>query len=433
MKMNTDDPKLTAYALGELDETERSTIARAIADSPEAQRFVADTQKLARTLRSQFGSELRAESTVPRKFMVGTDDPFWSKAGSLAIAACLALLALIGAIAVGTYKSGKTPTLPSSVAREGTVARSEPGEFAAVEGEEPGEIKRDPGREAGAALPAYVGEQPFVTVWNNLHSSFPIIVSSASYLDVQRSINAGILPEKDAIRIEQLVNYFNYDYPEPSQDEPFSISVDVASCPWEQSHRLVRIGLKGRNVPSDVHGGKVIAKDANIDVEFNPARVGSYRLIGYDRHSPRSAKLNERNAGADEISAGYTVTALYELVPVTQQNVGLHAQSLSVTSQAGETLLSAKLRFKKPSNNEVGSIESMVPDEGVDFAAAHDDLKFAAAVAEFAMILCDSGYKGNGTLVAVLKWAQEGKGRDANGYRAGFIELVRKAQALKRG
>ena len=118
------------------------------------------------------------------------------------------------------------------------------------------------------------------------------------------------------------------------------------------------------------------------------------------------------------------MTALYELVPVAQQ---------VVTRQEPQTLLSAKLAFKKPGGNgEVQNIERSVIDEGVDFAQAHPDLKFAAAVAEFGMILCDSDYKGSGTLGAVLKWAQEGKGVDANGYRAGFIELVRKAQALKK-
>ncbi len=67
------------------------------------------------------------------------------------------------------------------------------------------------------------------------------------------------------------------------------------------------------------------------------------------------------------------------------------------------------------------------------FENAPADLKFAAAVAGFGMILRDSKYKGNGTVAAVLEWAQEGKGNDANGYRAGFIDLVRKAQALIKG
>ena len=68
-----------------------------------------------------------------------------------------------------------------------------------------------------------------------------------------------------------------------------------------------------------------------------------------------------------------------------------------------------------------------------DFAKAAPDLKFAAAVAEFGMLLRDSEHKGNGTFGAVLEWAEEGKASDANGYRAGFIELVRKAQTLKKG
>jgi Ca-activated chloride channel family protein len=74
-----------------------------------------------------------------------------------------------------------------------------------------------------------------------------------------------------------------------------------------------------------------------------------------------------------------------------------------------------------------------VTDNGVRFDKAADDFRFAAAVAGFGMILRDSEHKGNGTLGAVLEWANEGKGSDANGYRAGFIELVKKAQTLKKG
>jgi len=75
----------------------------------------------------------------------------------------------------------------------------------------------------------------------------------------------------------------------------------------------------------------------------------------------------------------------------------------------------------------------VVTDSNAAFASASPDFKFAAAVAEFGMLLRDSEHKGNGTLGAVLEWAQEGKGIDANGYRAEFVDLVRKAQALTRG
>src|SRR5205823_5763885 len=64
----------------------------------------------------------------------------------------------------------------------------------------------------------------------------------------------GSLPPKDAVRLEEMINYFTYDYPQPEGEKPFSINIDMASCPWESSHRLVRIGLKGREVAVDKHG-----------------------------------------------------------------------------------------------------------------------------------------------------------------------------------
>ena len=87
MKMNLDDPKLTAYALDELEEPEKSAVAHAVGDSPEAQRVVVETRQLARTLRSQYKLELNEEWIAPRRFIAVTDDSFWSKAGPLAIAA----------------------------------------------------------------------------------------------------------------------------------------------------------------------------------------------------------------------------------------------------------------------------------------------------------------------------------------------------------
>jgi len=104
----------------------------------------------------------------------------------------------------------------------------------------------------------------------------------------------------------------------------------------------------------------------------------------------------------------------------------------NVAGGAAEPLLTAKLQLNTRSiDAAVGLIQRTLSDTGFDFAAAPRDLKFAAAVAEFGMILRDSEYKGNGSLQQVLEWAQQGKGADMNGYRADFIELVRKALALK--
>jgi hypothetical protein len=426
-KMNIDDPKLTAYALGELDEAERATIARAIADSPKAQLFVADTQHLASALRSQFRFEVERELIVPEKLMALDDDPFWSKAGPLAIAAVLAALAVIGAVALGTNKSGGiSPPLRASSSRQVAGTPSAANEFSTVEGEEAAQTSQDRGREAGAGPYAYTGERPFVSVLGSPRSNFPLLVNSASYLEVQRSLNAGVLPAKDTVRIEGMINYFPYEFAQPMGHEPFSINVDVVTCPWEPAHRLVRIGVVAREATA-------IAEDSRIEVEFNPRCVTSYRLIGYDRQPSARQNLKEEKVGSAWIGSGYTVTAFYETVPATQQSGTIDTRTRSVIEQATDQFLTAKLQARMPGNDAGQFIERVVKDEGSAFAEASQDLKFAAAVAEFGMILRDSEYKGNGTLGKVLEWAQQGKGADTRGYRAEFIELVRKAQALKRG
>ncbi len=133
------------------------------------------------------------------------------------------------------------------------------------------------------------------------------------------------------------------------------------------------------------------------------------------------------------MAAGYTLTTFYEVVPLKRVGTAAHTQMPNVAGEASEPLLTAKLQLNTRGNDAaVGLIQRTLSDTGFDFAAAPSDLKFAAAVAEFGMILRDSEYKGNGSLQQVLEWAQQGKGADMNGYRADFIELVRKAQALKR-
>ena len=192
-----------------------------------------------------------------------------------------------------------------------------------------------------------------------------------------------------------------------------------------------------------------IAKDVKIQVEFNPALVASYRLIGYEKRMRRKEDFNNDKIDAGEIGAGHTVTALYEVVPVDSsanptasvppvdplkyQPPNPMAVATSQASSNRKELLTAKLRYKKPEGETSELIERSLTDNGVKFENASPDLKFAAAVAEFGMILRNSEHKGNGTLSAVLEWATEGKGRDTNGYRAGFIELVRRAQSLSRG
>ena len=91
-------------------------------------------------------------------------------------------------------------------------------------------------------------ENPFVRVGDDPRSTFSIDVDTASYANVRRFLGQGTRPPKDAVRIEELINYFSYDYPQPHGEQPFSISLEVAEAPWRKEHRLVQVGLKGREV-----------------------------------------------------------------------------------------------------------------------------------------------------------------------------------------
>jgi len=179
-----------------------------------------------------------------------------------------------------------------------------------------------------------------------------------------------------------------------------------------------------------------------IQVEFNPAQVASYRLIGYEKRLLRKEDFNNDKIDAGEIGAGHSVTALYEIVPTgTGPNPAASVPPVDPLKYQANTpapfnkpgspeMLTVKLRYKEPEGDTSRLIERPFVDPGTTFANAAPDLKFAAAVAEFGMILRGSEYQGSGSLGAVAEWAEEGKGSDPNGYRAGFLELVRKARAL---
>ena len=412
--MNVDDPKLTAYALDELDEPERSAIARATADSPEGQRFVAETQDLARALRSQYRLELQRGLISSGKLETIDGDAFWSKAGPLAIAALIAVLALVGAVVFSGNESRISPPSSSNLPPHLAGDRAQPNQFAPVEAEDAARSSQNEKFEADAGPYAFTGERPFVSVTSRPRSSVPLVVNSPSYLDVRRSINAGLLPPRESVRVEGMINHFPYEYPQPTAGEPFSLNLDVVICPWDPTHRLVRIGLKGRQ---DV----AVRADSSIEVEFNPRQVASYRLIGYDRQKTETQSSNEESVGSYSVAVGPTLTTLYEIVPLKRARTAAHAQVPSAAREASEPLLTARLQLKTRGNDEaVGLIQRTLSDTGFDFAAAPSDLKFAAAVAEFGMLLRDSEYKGNGSLQQVIEWAQQGMGADVN------------AQALKK-
>jgi Ca-activated chloride channel family protein len=481
--------------------------------------------------------------------------------------------------------------------------------------EAPGFHYRAPGTEQYDPI----AENLFLAVAKQPLSTFAIDVDTASYANVRRFLNEGRRPPRDAVRIEELINYFPYHYAPPNGETPFAVHLEVAQCPWNGNHRLARVALKGREVqrerrgPSNLvflldvsgsmaepnkldlvkqamlllveqlgendrvaivtyadetglrlkstnasrkreiadtiqalsangstnggagiqlayqqarenflkegnnrviwatdgdlnvgitsdaelvrliqqesksgvfltvlgvgtgnlkdsklekiadrgHGSyhyldslrearKVlveqlsgstvtIAKDVKIQVEFNPSEVGAYRLIGYENRRMAARDFHNDKKEAGDIGAGHAVTALYELVPRREEQPGettvlkyqkVPERNLTDAARNGE-LLTVRLRYKEPQGEHSRLLEFALRDSEKRFGQATADFQFAAAVASFGMLLRGSRNMGNTTFGSVEEIAAATLGDDPNGYRAEFVDLVRKAKQMR--
>lgn len=459
-----------------------------------------------------------------------------------------------------------------------------------------------------------ISENQFVSALSNPLSTFSVDVDRAAYANIRRFLTSSQLPPPDAVRIEEMINYFDYSYPSPRGPEPFSVNLELAQCPWNKEHQLISIGLKGKEIavnslPSsnlvfllDVSGsmdepnklpllkqsfsilvdklrssdrvamvvyagaaglvlpstscddkakileafdklqaggstaggegiklayeiakqnfikggnnrvilatdgdfnigessdaamerlieqkrqegiyltvlgfgmgnykdskmeklsnagngnyayidnimeaqktlGKeffgtiyTIAKDVKIQVEFNPAKVKAYRLIGYENRMLKAEDFNDDKKDAGEIGSGHTVTALYEIIPAGSKETipgidELEYQKTSVVSSPD--IMTLKLRYKEP-DGETSKLLKQKVSESDFMKSLSDDFRWAAAVAEFGLILRDSKFKGDSEFKQVLEFAEAAKGNDPDGYRAEFIKLVKTAELLKK-
>jgi Ca-activated chloride channel family protein len=463
-----------------------------------------------------------------------------------------------------------------------------------------------------------ISENRFLAASANPLSTFSIDVDAASYSNVRRFLSQGALPPKDAVRLEELVNYFPYRYPDRSGRHPFAVSTEVGPCPWEPEHRLVRIGLQARHVPTrdlppsnlvfliDVSGSMMspdklplvqqafralvrelrardrvaivvyagaaglvlpstsgadkaaildaidrlqaggstaggaglrlaydvarehfdaegnnrvilatdgdfnvgvssdaemvrlvekrreegtfltvlgfgignlkdskmeqmadkgnghyayidsfreaqkvfvqefggtlftVAKDVKIQVEFNPARVQSYRLLGYENRLLAKEDFADDRKDAGEMGSGHSVTALYEVVPVGATPLAggddsLTYQRVDVRPEAKRSaeLLTVRVRYKDPQGSTSRLLETPVTNRAA--GAGSEDMRFASAVAEFALLLRDSEHRGRASYEQVLALARGARGEDEQGYRGEFIGLVESARTLGAG
>ncbi|WP_430409083.1 YfbK domain-containing protein [Kordia sp.] len=172
-----------------------------------------------------------------------------------------------------------------------------------------------------------------------------------------------------------------------------------------------------------------IAKDVKLQLEFNPTIVQGYRLIGYENRLLADEDFKDDEKDAGELGSGHTVTALYEIIPVgAKTNYLKEVDSLKYTkteitkSSYSNELLTVKLRYKKPTEDTSIELKEVVANTLTENLSS--DFNFTAAVALYGMQLKSSKYHNNTNLETVLTLAEQGRGKDSNGYRAEFIRLV---------
>ncbi len=295
-----------------------------------------------------------------------------------------------------TYESGEAKRLFGDLAKNGCVVITTP----------KGNYSIEDDRNYVA-----LSEVPFMATKDEVYSTFSMNVSSTGYTTVKQMIEKGQNIPYDAVVIEEMINHFDFEYDTPNDDEAVAIQTEVATSPWNTKTKLVRVGLKAKELPqTDVPAyNYTVAKDAKIEVTFNPDLVKSYRLIGYGNNLLVNENYKGGKDTSEEINSGHTATALYEIV-----------QEPSKINASGN-LLTVNLEYKNPGERTKQQVSVVAPNIVKD---ASVDFKFAAAVAFFGMQLQKSKHVEGTTKNEVIALANEGKGNDNDGDRAAFIRLV---------
>ena len=295
-----------------------------------------------------------------------------------------------------------------------------------------------------------VSEKPFLTVSANPFSTFSADVDTAGYGMMRRMIlQDKRLPLPNTVRIEELLNYFHYDYPMPEKDEMMRPYFEMQAAPWNPSHQLLLVGVQAKKIPVEelpheaqrifvkgMTGNMVmICRDVNFQLEFNPSKVFAYRQLGYELREMASSDFRNDSKDSGDVGMGQQVTMLYELVPaeasedIKKQAVpGWQPLKYAKTEAiANDELLTFRMRYKLP-QGDAPAVEKTTALTTVH--APTSNWNWASSVAETALRLRRSPTAGDANYGRALKRAQTALGDDADGQRAEFLSLIHRIQEL---
>jgi Ca-activated chloride channel family protein len=284
---------------------------------------------------------------------------------------------------------------------------------------------------AGLKLAYAEAERNFVTGGNNR-----IILATDGDFNVGESSNGGmerLVEEKRDLGIFITVLGFGMGN---IKDDKMEIIADKGNGNYAYIDNL----QEARRVLVREFGGTLftIAKDVKFQIEFNPAKVESYRLIGYENRLLNDEDFNDDRKDAGEMGSGHNVTALYELIPSGSDErlpsidpLKYQRSEFNPERNNNNEFLTIKLRYKKPDGVTSMLLEKPVKGPVREIYSSSENLRFAAAVTEFGMILGASEFKGNATLESAVSLANSARGEDEDGYRAEFIRMVKTVKDMR--
>jgi hypothetical protein len=482
MPEEIDELTLTAYALGELDGAEHAAErveleARLVIDAL-ARRQVEEIRATAQWVSAELAAEttpgltdLQLAAIERRLEHAGQPDgpalrlrpvrrnwAFWGSLAASVVIVCTVMASVLpklyhlGYVNRGDPSSG-VPT-PATGPAPYIVETTEPPSVASRDLSKPavGEEQYVPSDAAGfpnAAPPVERGENTFVRVADSPLSSVPTLSAypddANKLASIARSLDNHQLPPADSLRTDEIINALPYHYAEPTSDEPVSASMELAVCPWNASHRLLRVGLRTADgSPATKPSTSPVAPDGGVaglkvQIEFNPAMAGAYRLIGYETGSSagsfRDGSIEPHPAGL--VAAGRSATVLYEVIPAGMPGPSaplpippLKYQKLTPLAQTSRELATVSIRYRDAGTGSVRMREFAVSDDGREFAAASEDFRTAAAAAAFGLALRDSAYKGAAGYQLVIDMLTPAQGNEASADRARLLDLAKKAKAI---
>ncbi len=261
---------------------------------------------------------------------------------------------------------------------------------------------------AGKSLAAYAGGI-FRDVASVPVSALLIPSGTASHAEIASSLKKNQLPRPEQVRIDEMLQAFSYEYRQASAEKPVALDLQTGPCPWNQNHRLLRVGIRTRL------GGtrEIVAENVGIAVEFNSATVASYRLIGYEGEAGKLSATARTRLYSSE-----TITTLYEIAPA---NAAGHTAEDIATITLGHTL---------PGTKSERSLQVMAQDAGRTWATSDDDFRWAASVATFGMLLRSNSVGEQENWQRLGELFRTSSSAPLRNERAAFAMLAMKAATL---